>query len=89
MTKMRLIDADALPVHRVKILHPDGIYDGEVVFPEHIANATTIEAKPVRKGRWEYGNAYCVCSECGEIPECFEPNYCPNCGAKMDGGTEA
>ena len=39
---MRLIDADALPVHRVKILHAFGIYDGNVVFPEHIANATTI-----------------------------------------------
>ena len=47
-------------------------------------NCPRVDAEPVRHGRWEYGSAYCVCSECGEIPECFEPNYCPNCGAKMD-----
>lgn len=42
----------------------------------------------VKHGRWVYekthqGMKY-VCSECSEIPECFEPNYCPNCGARMD-----
>ena len=27
------------------------------------------------------------CSICGEVP-CDEGKYCPNCGAKMDGGKE-
>ena len=29
------------------------------------------------------------CSQCGELIGWFwnMPNYCPNCGAKMDGGT--
>ena len=30
------------------------------------------------------------CSQCGELIGWFGnlPNYCPNCGAKMDGGVE-
>ena len=48
----------------------------------------TFETEPVRHGWWEYVNTsqglMCSCSECGEIPACFEPDYCPNCGAKMD-----
>lgn len=47
------------------------------------------DVAPVRHGWWVYEKTYqgmkYVCSECGEIPECFEPNFCPNCGAIMDG----
>lgn len=47
------------------------------------------EAEPVKHGRGVYEKPYQgmkhVCSECGEIPECFEPNHYPNCGAKMQG----
>lgn len=43
----RLIDADALPVHRIKILHAFGIFEGNVILPEHIKNAPTIDAEPV------------------------------------------
>lgn len=33
-----------------------------------------------------HGNAT-TCSACREInPNAFKTNYCPNCGAKMDGG---
>ena len=56
----------------------------------------TIKADPVRHGRWViqryYGGmrkgmvARVVCSECFDPNE--ETNYCPNCGAKMDGGAE-
>lgn len=56
-----------------------------------IDNTPTVAAETLRpKGRWVYVRTYqgtlteCVCSECSEIPECFEPNYCPNCGAKME-----
>ncbi len=51
-----------------------------------------IEYAPVRHGRWEwydltisfhYINRGYRCSVCGH-KEDDEPNYCPNCGAKMD-----
>lgn len=42
-------------------------------------------AAPVRHGRRiDYGGFYCRCSQCeGTLPVCS--NYCPNCGARMDG----
>ena len=59
-----------------------------------IADAPAVEAEPVKHGRWErqkyYGGvrkgivARIICSECGYPNE--KTNYCPNCGAKMDGG---
>ena len=49
----------------------------------------TIDAAPVRRGEWKYekigGKTYCFCSECGDQPMRFEPNFCPNCGAGMGG----
>lgn len=45
--------------------------------------------KPVWHGHWEtLPNGNIQCSECGTEPHwnCsdWKPNYCPNCGAKMD-----
>lgn len=62
----------------------------------------TVDAEPVRHGRWskmtgmlppEYHGHYC-CSECewhmkgirNSWTREEELLYCPNCGAKMDGG---
>ena len=43
----------------------------------------------VKHGRWKFRNDYqSLCSECYEVvwvDHDDEPNYCPNCGAKMDG----
>ena len=54
---MRLIDADALPMHKVKIVHAFGIVEGCVVFPDTIAKAPTIDAVPVVRCR---ECAYCL-----------------------------
>lgn len=74
---MRLIDADAY------------IYSGDLI------NEPTIEAEPVRHGEWVHTDKAASwkgkdeCSECQYHTadrvdlSCF--NYCPNCGAKMDG----
>lgn len=47
MTEQRLIDANALPMYKVKIVHAFGIVEGSVVFHDDIKNATTIDAVPV------------------------------------------
>ena len=49
---------------------------------ETINNATTIEAEPVRHGKWIIEDGHVCCSECGEISK--EYNWCPYCGARMD-----
>ena len=67
-----------------------------VSFPEYTPSA---DVAPVRHGRWvdAYPDIepnpmfmYRICSEC-EFEQGISKylNYCPNCGAKMDGGSRA
>lgn len=53
------------------------------------------DVAPVRHGKWENGNP--ICPVCGgnkfrdldaDIWCDWQPDFCPNCGAKMDGGCE-
>lgn len=50
-----------------------------------IDDAPAADVAPVRHGRRvNYSGFYCRCSQCeGTLPVCS--NYCPNCGAQMDG----
>ena len=126
---MRLIDADALEkivTEKFKEHYGNTVYqfihDFFRCVLRLIRKAPTIEAEPVRHGRWELheesSDLYCHhrCTNCkvdapfdykyiedwdegmdGEwyslgitengINEHLTP-YCPNCGAKMDGGAE-
>ena len=62
-----------------------------------LENIPTVDAVEVVHGRWQLQRYYSgmrkgmvariVCSECGYPNE--ETNYCPNCGAKMDGDGNA
>ena len=46
----------------------------------------TADVVPVRHGRWLHRkNGVAYCSECKIDTVEDETNYCPNCGAKMDG----
>ena len=57
-----------------------------------IENAPTVDAVEVVHGYWKTHSqidTVFVCSECNLNVDDFEKrwlNYCPNCGAKMDGG---
>lgn len=59
-----------------------------------INNAPTADIAKVRHGRWECGKPCPVCGEDrfkgldADIWADWEPPYCPNCGAKMDGGAD-
>lgn len=55
----------------------------------------TVEAEPIRHGQWELSpfDGNWTCSKCGNNFRVYpyhndmkNMNYCPNCGAKMDGG---
>ena len=64
-----LYDADAITMSGVKILNQ---------FP-------VADVAPVRHGRWEsYTKNLGECSNCGYVVS-IRYDYCPNCGAKMDG----
>lgn len=92
---MRLIDADGLIEKAywhgehpdVENLYAEGV---EAVDMCDIDEAPTIEAEPVRHGRWYWKpiderTSERTCSVCGQ-GGCDDFNYFPNCGAKMDGG---
>ena len=62
---------------------------------EYVENLPSADVAPVRHGRWEKQSGLYSCSECGttcpydvqaDVIEYWVCNYCPNCGAKMDGG---
>lgn len=92
---MRLIDADALIADscrdcpeelRKRCKTEPACADTKFLF-----EIPTVDAVPVVHGRWNNMDGYKtrkVCSECGwDVPEYGKfYSYCPNCGAKMDGG---
>ena len=57
-------------------------------------DSQSINTKPVRHGQWIDGDPYCpICRKDkfrgldADVWADWKPDYCPNCGAKMDGGT--
>ena len=48
---------------------------------DFVRNRPAVDAEPVRHGSWERGMQ---CPFCKQI-DTTKPNYCPNCGARMDG----
>ena len=70
-----------------------GLYDGCEYDTKLIDEIPAADVVPVQNGRWENGNP--ICPVCGEdkfkdldadIWRDWLPPFCPNCGAKMDGG---
>lgn len=91
---MRLIDADAADTSKILIrVSRDGnVYT--VLAKEWLDSQPTVDAEPVRRGEWrtfnvpkKWNGATLRCSECN-TGTTWRWNYCPNCGAKMDGSAE-
>ena len=60
-----------------------------------LRNAPSVDVAPVVHGRWIEQEKYTFgvmydCSICGDriLDTGHSWNYCPNCGAKMDGGAD-
>ena len=91
---MRLIDAE--PLHKALIDHIKRVEELGFSTTEarvllfNVDNAPTIEAEPVKHGKWEKkgisikGIEKEFCSECKTWSYGRNKAYCPNCGAKMD-----
>lgn len=95
---MRLINADEFPTKHANTGENDyeiGFDDGVQMMLDEIQDAPTVDAVPVIHGHWVANMAYYCdesgvvdykCSECSSyvVYEEYLPNYCPNCGAKME-----
>lgn len=99
---VRYIDAELLESKYREGTDPQDPYS-EIAYllPEDIESIPTADVEPVRHGRWVncvdykkvddviyYG--YTSCSACGKMQQYgYKTKYCPYCGAKMDGDTDA
>lgn len=84
----------------IEWFRPYGHVDGGIPYYGLVTDIREMKAAdvaPVRHGRWQYNTDFYVwcCSECGKNPTKGTgvvttaeklPAYCPNCGARMDGG---
>ena len=81
-------------IEREKVLSKAAPVEGcfsDMISVYDVAMLPAVDVAPVVHGRWimhddEFGLT-CECSVC-HIETMGDGNYCPNCGAKMDGGTE-
>lgn len=99
---MRLIDADAFKLElqghfetvEQDVTISSDFQSGAIMGLEAaefaIRCTPSIDAAPVVHGRWERQElappSYLFCSECGFPKKRGTWNFCPNCGAMMDGG---
>lgn len=101
MPDVRLIDGTELKKH-IEITICYGCEIGHVVPPcgkchvsavvRHIDDMPEVDAHPVKHGKWESqcNVLFESCNVCKYInyDPVYTPNFCPNCGAKMDGGSD-
>ena len=72
--------------------YTEGWNDAILMVKSMIHSEKAADAAPVRHGRWKCNKPGPVCGGDrfdgldADIWADWEPPYCPNCGAKMDGG---
>ena len=85
-------DIEAAPTVDAGVTYEDGkIIDVHIRDTDDVVKVFV----PVRHGRWIDGDPYCpICKKDkfrgldADIWADWQPPYCPNCGAKMDGGAD-
>lgn len=101
ISREAVLKAFKLKVKNPKKDYQRGMQDAiDCLIPEVIADIPSADVKPVKRGYWEevidyggWGDTHYRCSVCGEEwyledgkPKDNNMNFCPHCGAKMDGG---
>lgn len=94
---MRLIDADDLFKNKIIVVKDSDSLGAIKTIMDMIKEAPTIEAEPIRHGKWINDKGLYKCSVCNEFAtiagfaNCIPieqmnkvMKYCNNCGAKMD-----
>lgn len=82
-------------IHACPTTFYNGLQAARNIFSKNLA----ADVAPARHGRWTlieypYGQKTYICSECKDDDwwngryAYGDEQYCPNCGAKMDGGNE-
>lgn len=91
VTEKRLIDANAMREDWLENGENEYVYATNNVL-DSIDAQPTVDAVEVVHGQWvNAAGCRTICNKCGEYPlyDYFGrlklSNYCPNCGAKMDG----
>ena len=98
---MRLIDADEFVKELEHLYLENGWSERDVHFSLsdtrcNLLMIPTADVAPVKHGKWIYEGVRgrfpaCRCSVCGNVENADwamisgKVNYCPNCGAKMEG----
>ena len=97
MTKyIKLEELMKFPIRRNRYNkeHGNDFVSGIEMVLEYAKNIPAADVAPVRHGQWKCNKP---CPVCGgdrfegldaDIWADWEPPYCPNCGAKMDGGAD-
>lgn len=100
MTKyIKLEELMKFPIRRnhYNKVHGNDFVSGIEMVLEYAKNIPAADVAPVRHGWWIDKGEYAVCTECGGQSgtqyDGVEPiplmtQFCPNCGAKMDGGSD-
>lgn len=93
---MRLIDVDAVrddfanAVYNELFEHKDKYRANRII--DIFCSLPKIEAEPVKHGNWVDGDYCSICNISAyegldaDIFSTYCPPFCPNCGAKMNGG---
>ena len=86
----RYIDADELKKELKWEVMFDYDADYRYVTEYDIDNTPTADVAEIKQGRWvSIGNTKLAACKCGFFTDRYSTyNFCPNCGAKMDGKEE-